>query len=222
VKPVDGVVGKDPVDLNWVTQFLPEDLKPDVRDCARLFLYGYNSRWMDNAPVVDVHSLGRRLSVTIETNRQKEGTRDRRIIFVVHSHGGLVVKAALVDDANHGNKALVFPNTDGIVFFGTPHRGSALVGLAQILARFLSFRGSERGLLDSLMPQSMENWNLHDSFSEILQSRPNDSIKGNVELWNFYEERKTTVFDFGFWFKKERLVCNNIIRGSLVLTESRL
>jgi hypothetical protein len=32
----------------------------------------------------------------------------------------------------------------------------------------------------------------------VLQQRLKDTNQGPVHIWNFYEERKTTVFDFGF------------------------
>jgi hypothetical protein len=63
---------------------LQEDLKLEIRDSVRIYLYGYDSGWMIDAPVVDVHSLAPQ--------------RIAGFIFVAHSHGGLLVKEALVID----------------------------------------------------------------------------------------------------------------------------
>ena len=56
---------------------------------------------------------------------------DRPIIFVGHSLGGLVIKQALITAREHEHTlseddeyAKILRNTVGIVFLGTPHRGS--------------------------------------------------------------------------------------------------
>ena len=46
-------------EVNWVSDYLQEDLKPKIRDSVRIYLYGYDSGWMIDALVVDVHNLRR-------------------------------------------------------------------------------------------------------------------------------------------------------------------
>ena len=70
----------------------------------------------------------------------------------------------------------------------------------------LSVWGSDTDILGFILPGSKAIWQLHTNFAAVLQQRLKDTNQGPVHIWNFYEERKTTVFDFGFGFKLARLV----------------
>jgi hypothetical protein len=68
----------------------------------------------------------------------------RPIIFICHSLGGLVVKDALVKAASHDSHkrdhdlALIGRHTKGVLFLGTPHRGSQQATFSDVLARTAS------------------------------------------------------------------------------------
>jgi hypothetical protein len=157
--------------------------------------------------IADVHSLAQNLLDTIKASRlSKDGTKDRRIIFVTHSHGGLLVKEALVIDTLGGSVDGIASRTDGILFFGTPHKGSALARFGRVVSTVLSIWGSDADILGFVLPRSKAIWQLHANFAAVLQQRLKDTDQGPIHIWNFYEERKTTVFDFGFGFKLARLV----------------
>src|SRR5204862_3419713 len=129
---------------------------------------------------------------------------------VAHSHGGLLVKEALVIDSLRRNADGITSRTDGILFFGTPHGGSTLARLGRVVSAVLSAWGSDADILGFIIPGSKAIWQLHESFITVLQQRMKDTDHGPVHIWNFYEERKTTVFDFGFGFKLARLVRSNL------------
>ena len=94
---------------------------------------------MIDAPVVDLHSLAQNLLDTIKARRLDENsTKDRRIIFVAHSHGGLLVKEALVIDTLEGSVAGIASCTDGILFFRTPYRGLALTKFGCVVLMVLN------------------------------------------------------------------------------------
>ncbi|KAI9874601.1 MAG: hypothetical protein M1830_009576 [Pleopsidium flavum] len=70
-------------------------------------------------------------------------TRNRPIIFVAHSLGGIVVKSALIHSAAAGQGALeehrsVKVSTHGIVFMGTPHAGGNGVHIGTLLLNVAS------------------------------------------------------------------------------------
>ncbi|MCY2991153.1 MAG: hypothetical protein NTY19_25235 [Planctomycetota bacterium] len=64
---------------------------------------------------------------------------ERPVVFIAHSMGGLVVKSLIVSSQltmDERRKRLV-RNIRGIVFCGTPHRGSAFASAAGVLGKFL-------------------------------------------------------------------------------------
>ncbi|KAH0537484.1 hypothetical protein FGG08_005702, partial [Glutinoglossum americanum] len=196
-----------PEDIIWVRDFLAADLKPELRDWARLYLYGYNSSWMLDAPTVDVHSLAQNLLDTIEAKRrQEECTKSRRVIFVAHSHGGLLVKEALVIDASPRGSGSIASRTDAILFFGTPHRGSNLANFGRIVSAILSIWGSDASVLGSLTPGHESLWNLHEHFTAVLEQRLVTASKGPIRVINFYEELKTSIIGAGAGIGISRIV----------------
>ena len=65
---------------------------------------------------------------------------NRSLVFVGHSLGGLVIKQALIKSAEynsnnrHLNLAEIYQATEGVIFLGTPHRGSDKAELADVIA----------------------------------------------------------------------------------------
>ncbi|KAI9860939.1 MAG: hypothetical protein M1813_005618 [Trichoglossum hirsutum] len=160
----NGLALKHLEEVNWVSDFLQEDLRPEIRGFVRTYLYGYDSGWMIDAPVVDVHSLARNLLDTIAVqSRSEDSANRRRVIFVAHSHGGLLVKEALVIDSLGGNEDGIASRTDGILFFGTPHGGSTLASLGRVVSAVLGAWGSDADVLGFITPGSKAIWQLHEN-----------------------------------------------------------
>jgi hypothetical protein len=80
-----------------------------------------------------------------------------------------------------------------------------LAKFGRVVSTVLSVWGSDADILGFILLGSKAIWQLHTNFAAVLQ-RLKDTDQGPVHIWNFYEERKTTVFDFGFGFKLARLV----------------
>ena len=73
-------------------------------------------------------------------NLVNAGLGARPLVFVTHSMGGLIVKALIVESQtlpDKDRKRLV-SYVGGIVFCGTPHRGSALADAAAVLGKYSS------------------------------------------------------------------------------------
>lgn len=99
----------------------------------------------------------------------------RPIIFICHSLGGLVVKQSLITAATyksynrHPTLGEIFSRTCGVVFFGTPHRGSGKATLGELVGAVakLSFRQPNSQLLQTLKPDSGILENQRDQFTTI-------------------------------------------------------
>ena len=127
--------------------------------------------------------------------------RDRPIIFIGHSFGGLVIKQVcdlFLGFASHsyfGVQALVFSQTQnsfapgdhryianatcGIMFFGTPHFGSHYASLALLKAWVLSFRGRVHvSLIKTLQLLSPQLEHLNQDFLsiDVIRKLPQSSL----------------------------------------------
>ena len=99
---------------------------------------------------------------------------NRRIIFVAHSLGGLVVQQSLALSLASAEKHIrpVQERTVGIVFMGTPHPGSNLeawaslgIGMTQML------KSPNKELLTVLGPDSEMLAHVQRDFHSLLRNR---------------------------------------------------
>ncbi|CZR69344.1 uncharacterized protein PAC_19244 [Phialocephala subalpina] len=111
--------------------FWPADLLPDDYTNLRILTYGYDSHvshyFKGPANKLNLSQLGEGLLNRVVGERRRSKASGRAIVFVAHSLGGLLVKEALVESKKHGPdspKIDVYKSTQGVVFFGTPHKGS--------------------------------------------------------------------------------------------------
>ncbi|EEU40088.1 uncharacterized protein NECHADRAFT_76027 [Fusarium vanettenii 77-13-4] len=110
--------------------FWPWELKNKVKN-ARVMVFGYNadvtSSFADN--LIRIRDIGRMLLSDLVVERQEDEERERPIIFMGHSLGGLVIKQAILLASKElhnqeSDKRLIYTSTRGLFFFGTPHLGS--------------------------------------------------------------------------------------------------
>jgi putative serine esterase DUF676 len=124
----------------WPTDLLPDSLKTEH---ANVLVYGYNadvysSRNDRSASNNFIHHHAQTLVATLTAYRKSEDTLKNPIIWVVHSLGGILVKRALlysndVRTENHDDLRSVYVSTYGIIFLGTPHKGSDLATWGHVL-----------------------------------------------------------------------------------------
>lgn len=111
--------------------FWPQELGKELPDCG-VWTFGYDA---------GITNLGRPgMAITLRAGnlaRQiiNRGIGKRPLIFITHSMGGLVVKA-LVCDHPHPENAELIQSIRGIIFCGTPHRGSDFAEAAGVLGRY--------------------------------------------------------------------------------------
>ena len=94
----------------WVTDFLPEDIPPQMRDDVRLYFYNYDSFWKRDAVQVELVDLGEDLLQNLRAIRRNQNVstrkafflfraneikcqeRGRHLVLIGHSYGGLIIK----------------------------------------------------------------------------------------------------------------------------------
>ena len=99
---------------------------------ARILVYGYDAdvaSFTDGVSTDKIHNHAEHLVAELVANRRIRKASERPIIFVAHSLGGLVVKRALIYSSeirgvHTEHLRSVYVSTFGILFLGTPHKGS--------------------------------------------------------------------------------------------------
>jgi|GEM_PF-5623302 len=134
----------------------------------------------------DLSAIGEYVADALE----QYGVGARPTIYVAHSLGGLVIKAALVTDARRQGK--LCKTAAGVMFFGTPHKGSKLASLARLLDGFtgLQWRSRILQVLERDFGEGPLN-SLHSDFRDWVLSRHK-----RIQLAAFAEERFKALDDF--------------------------
>ncbi|KAF7171952.1 hypothetical protein CNMCM5623_004227 [Aspergillus felis] len=123
-------------DVYW-----PKDLLPTDCPEARIMVWGYDTIITRGitAPANKGTIFSHARDLLYDLHRERP--RDRPLIFVAHSLGGIVVKEMLrrsqsSDEAEIQN---IVQCTRGVIFFGTPHRGSAeMAALGDVVRKIAS------------------------------------------------------------------------------------
>ncbi|KAH8723331.1 hypothetical protein GQ44DRAFT_804448 [Phaeosphaeriaceae sp. PMI808] len=107
-----------PQHKNWL-----QDMLPAIAPKARVMRYGYQSQWFGKeAMLLGVRTVAQRLLVALQRTHRKAPSR--RLIFIAHGYGGLIVLKALVEARNYpGDWGNIFSSVKGLIFFGTPFGG---------------------------------------------------------------------------------------------------
>jgi hypothetical protein len=111
----------------------------------------------------------------------------RKIVFIVHSLGGLLLKKALCisEGSSHEHLKELDRCTIGIIFLGTPHRGSDIASLPDMALKALRAFGkqSNRDLVPLFDRNSTELENISRDFAEWVNKN-----RGRFNAMCFYEE----------------------------------
>ncbi|KAF8526569.1 hypothetical protein BU17DRAFT_74115 [Hysterangium stoloniferum] len=112
------------------------DLLPKALPTARILTYGYDARPVKLCMTYRPTSSGN--CQVLEFTR-----RERPLIFIAHSFGGIMLKNALIHAHTTHNKHLpahkaIEVSSYGIIYLGTPHQGVDLTSWTKSLFRSLS------------------------------------------------------------------------------------
>lgn len=116
--------------------------------------------------------------------------RDRNVIFIAHCFGGIVIEKAILKALVNGSDQdrSLLAHISGIVLLGTPHRGSASAGLANIVAAIAALLkcGQKSLILESV---SRDSQMLADTVREFARK----AVDLKLRIHCFYEERETDI-----------------------------
>lgn len=169
----------------------PKILLPSVTPHARIFTWGYDADvggFLSSASQNTIHQHAGNLLSDLANLRETGQNKSIPIIFVVHSLGGIIVKDALNQSSSTEGTRLKFiaPATFGVIFLGTPHRGSRSASLGKIAYRvtLVATMRPNLKLLKGLERNSEILERVGDSFSQTM-------LRHNIRLYSFREEQIT-------------------------------
>lgn len=171
----------------------PEKLLPDVIPSTRILTWGYDADvngFFSSASQNHIYQHANNLLSDLTDLRSSSRDEEVPIIFVAHSLGGIVVKAALNQSSSVVDTQLkkIAQVTYGVIFLGTPHRGSSSASFGS-LAHGLSRVALRRPNLKIIRALEKNSDVLDAIGSEFSQTM----LKHKIRLRSFREEKATTV-----------------------------
>ncbi|TGO12691.1 hypothetical protein BTUL_0084g00500 [Botrytis tulipae] len=174
----------------WLRDILPLS-KPF--DKARIMTFGYSSRLRDRGNLSGITAWSQDLLRSVSSLRETKKERERPILFVCHSMGGLVARQAMVELDKYGSQSGygydgISPAKCALLFLSTPHSGSREADwndfLSSIAEVTFGVRKDILGALESFNPMSTDS---QREFMNMKIIPPFDS---------FHEGRRTLVARF--------------------------
>ncbi|KAJ5794517.1 alpha/beta-hydrolase [Penicillium paradoxum] len=169
----------------------PQTLLPSRIPHARILSYGYDA-YVVRSTVTSSNKLidhATNLLNDLVSNRAASNALSRPVIFVAHSLGGLVCKKAILLSRNNPDSHLrdIFQSTKGIIFMGTPHKGSWIADWAKIPARSLGIvKSTNTSLLAVLETETQLLESLQVEFwGMVRELRESGRF---LEVTSFFEE----------------------------------
>lgn len=180
----------------WPRDLLPEFIKDQK---ARVLVYGYDadvaSLGSVGATKDKIHTHAERLVADLFANRRIRKATERPILFIAHSLGGLVVKRALIwsseiSGAKTEHLRSIYVSTYGILFLGTPHKGSDLgkwgTYLSWLCQAVLPSKivSSDSQLVEALQTNSETLLNIDRQFAQLMD---------DFHIFFFHEAKPTDL-----------------------------
>lgn len=169
----------------------PQTLLPSQISRTRILTYGYDAYFIQKS----VSSSNRlidhatNLMHDLVANRATCNASGRPLIFVAHSLGGLVCKKSILLSRNSPERHLqdIYNSMTGIIFMGTPHKGSWMADWTRIPASSLGFiKSTNKSLLAILETDDQMLESLQIDFLAML--RQLREYGRYLEVTCFYEE----------------------------------
>ncbi|PGH00305.1 hypothetical protein AJ79_08236 [Helicocarpus griseus UAMH5409] len=164
-------------------------LKSEVGSSStRVFTFGYNARFVEQASRLSILDFAKDLLFQLKMYHDKDEEDSKMIgehplIFVVHSMGGLVVKKAYGLGKTDEQYLNIVSQIFGIVFLGTPHRGSSFAPMLNNILRTAPTTGTKI-YVNELEKGSTSINDINEQFRNVC---------GDLNLVSFYETLRTTL-----------------------------
>ncbi|KID84907.1 SesB, P-loop containing Nucleoside Triphosphate Hydrolase [Metarhizium guizhouense ARSEF 977] len=169
----------------WPQTLLPRDLGK-----ARIITYGYDAYFVRKS-VASQNGLSdhaRNFLSDLTTDRASNDP-SRPLLLVAHSLGGLICKEAILLSRNNPDEHLknMFHCTKGIIFMGTPHRGSWMADWAGIPAKTLGVvKSANKSLLQVLKTDNTHLQSVQANFCSMIREQEKNGR--NIDVTCFFEE----------------------------------
>ncbi|KAJ4319205.1 hypothetical protein N0V84_006487 [Fusarium piperis] len=164
--------------VNWLRDLMPIT-------SARVLSFSYNSSVKFSKSTSDLYDFADQLLEGLYASRQSAEEAQRPIIFVCHSLGGIVFKQAFVRAHELARYDDVRRCTRGVLFLGTPHRGSDLASWGTMLSAMLK-AASFGTSTDTQLPKDLEP----DSRDLERISQSFKARSAGLRIYSFYETEK--------------------------------
>ncbi|KAF2011215.1 hypothetical protein BU24DRAFT_397585 [Aaosphaeria arxii CBS 175.79] len=176
----------------WPKELLAKDIPK-----SRILSFGYDSGIIhsDSAEVTQgsLADDARQLCSLLDDRRKETHTKDRPIVVVGHSMGGLVLAQVIYggNQATDGDSIKsISQKIIGMVFLGTPFYGSKIAGWADVARRIFNLvQRTDQTTLRNLTLDSKELKDLRFGFPEIVRQRNQTADKLAVVF--FFEQKAT-------------------------------
>ncbi|RGP81157.1 kinesin light [Fusarium longipes] len=169
----------------------PKTLLTSELPKACILTYGYDA-YVVSRSVASLNRLidhATNLLIDLTTDRKRRNASSRPLIFVAHSLGGLVIKEAILLSRNNPNRSRqdLFTDTKGVVFMGTPHKGSWMADWSRIPAVALGLvKSTNRSLLEVLETNNQYLESIHGRFLSMMREQREAGTQ--LEVACFFEE----------------------------------
>lgn len=127
------------------SNFWPRWLAHDLGNTANIWTAGYDSGVFASALAGEGPSIIDRATILLDFIIGKK-LGDRKIVFVTHSLGGLIVKQMLrkCADAASGKRKQLLDAVAGISFMGTPHQGAGGATVIKTILQLLASKNVQQ------------------------------------------------------------------------------
>ncbi|KAK4182866.1 ankyrin repeat protein [Podospora australis] len=169
--------------VNWLVDILPIC----VAAYSRVMSFSYNSSLQFSKSAADVSTFAHQLLESLLAERKTKEERNRPVIFICHSLGGLVFKRAYLLADESQNYAGLRKKIKGVMFFGTPHRGSSVAGWATMAARVLA-ASSLRTSTNTRLSKDLEPGS--EKLRYISESFRYRALRDRLQIVSCYETEK--------------------------------
>ncbi|KAI2752592.1 hypothetical protein DTO012A8_9791 [Penicillium roqueforti] len=134
--------------------------------------FNYDTRWMSNALSKSLKDLGDDLIHALASKRETLEEKSRPIILIGYSFGGLIIDQAVVNMVQNSDlEPEILESLGGFVFLSTPHRGSKLTPIGEIISLFGYWRGSDTALLKVMKVGSDASDDLYDRIHSFIYEK---------------------------------------------------
>ncbi|KAH0558859.1 hypothetical protein GP486_004507 [Trichoglossum hirsutum] len=175
--------------------FWPQDLCRDFPE-AQILLLTYDPHIWGGSDCQAVRKTADDLLRLLSKARLGAGASRRPLIWIAHSVGGCLVKAAYVRSKPETIRDItedelfpddIYRSTAGMIFFGTPHKTRSIGGWRSILRKIRSVAGEYRDDVGTLELSTHDEENIFKALSPFELTLN----KVNLPIVSFYEKHES-------------------------------